>query len=217
MQGRLRYAVAMSDSGVRRRPGGRSARVRGLVIEATLDALAEVGVDQLTVAEVADRAGVHETSIRRRWRTRENLICDALLDYSTEHLPIPDTGSLREDLVVFARRVADYDGTALGRALLQAAAFEGEDPELAQARSVFWRTRYDLASVMINRAVARGELRGGVDARLVLEAIVAPLHFRTLLTHEPPGEDFPSGLVDLVLDGLRGIRPDGPESGVIRT
>jgi AcrR family transcriptional regulator len=181
----------MSDAGVRTRPGGRSARVRVSVLQATLDALAEVGVDQLTIAEVADRAGVHETSIRRRWRTRENLVCD--------------TGSLREDLVVFARQLADYDATALGRALLQAVASGSEDPELEQARNVFWRTRYDLASVMIDRAVARGELRGEVDARLVLEAIVAPLHFRTLLTHEPAGEDFPSALVDLVLDGARGI------------
>jgi AcrR family transcriptional regulator len=195
----------MSDAGVRTRPGGRSARVRASVLQATLDALAEVGIDQLTIAEVADRAGVHETSIRRRWRTREKLVCDALLNYSSEHLPIPDTGSLREDLVVFARQLADYDATALGRALLQAVASGSEDPELEQARNVFWLTRYDLASVMIDRAVARGELRGEVDARLVLEAIVAPVHFRTLLTHEPAGEDFPSALVDLVLDGARGI------------
>ncbi len=56
---------------------------------------------------------------------------------------------------------------------------------------------------MIDRAAARGELRGGVDARLILEAIVAPLHFRALLTHEPPGEGFPSALVGLVLDGAQ--------------
>src|SRR5689334_5142584 len=102
------------DVAVRRRPGGRSARVRQSVLDATLALLAERGLDGLTVAEVAELAGVHETSIRRRWQTRENLACDAMLNYSEQQLPIPDTGSLREDLATFAAEIAAYDSTPLG-------------------------------------------------------------------------------------------------------
>jgi len=62
----------MSET-TRRRPGGRSARVRRAVLDATLELVNAHGLDGVTVAEVAERAGVHETSIYRRWRTREEL------------------------------------------------------------------------------------------------------------------------------------------------
>ncbi len=192
----------MAEAAVRSRPGGRSARVRESVLDATLAMLADRGLDKLTIADIAERAGVHETSIRRRWRTRENLICDALLNYSEVHLPIPDTGSLREDLAVFASELAAYLTTPLGRALLYAMATVGDDPGLAEARTAFWQTRYELASAMIDRAVARAELPATVDARLALEALIAPLNFRALLTDEPPDGDLPRQLADLVLDGI---------------
>jgi hypothetical protein len=43
-----------------------------------------------------------------------------------------------------------------------------------------------------------------VDRRLALEALIAPLHFRTLVTEEPPEDALPHQLADLVLDGIRG-------------
>jgi hypothetical protein len=55
---------------------------------------------------------------------------------------------------------------------------------------------------MIERAVARGELPDGVDSQLVLEALIAPLHFRTLLTDEPLDAALPGDLADLLLDGI---------------
>ncbi len=192
----------MSEAPVRSRPGGRSARVRQSVLDATLTLLVERGLDRVTVADIAECAGVHETSIRRRWRTRENLICDALLNYSEVHLPIPDTGSLRADLAEFASELAAYLTTPLGRALLHAMATTGEDAALAEARRAFWQTRYELASAMIGRAVARGELPATVDGRLALEALIAPLNLRALLTDEPPDDDLPRRLADLVLDGI---------------
>jgi AcrR family transcriptional regulator len=178
--------------------------VRDSVLDATLRVLSEGGLDRLTVADVAARAGVHETSIRRRWRTKENLICDALLNHSEQQLPVPDTGSLREDLIAFASELAAYNKTALGRALLHAMAAPSEDRALAEARDTFWRRRQELASAMIERAIARGELPDTVDRPLALETLISPLHFRTLLTNEPLGDDLPGRLADLVLNGIAG-------------
>ncbi len=192
----------MSKVEVRRRPGGRSARVRESVLEATLTVLSEGGLERLTVADVAARAGVHETSIRRRWRTRENLICDALLNHSEQQLPIPDTGSLREDLIAFASELAAYNETALGKALLHAMTAQSDDQTVAEARATFWRGREALASAMIERAISRGELSHTVDGRLALETLIAPLHFRTLLTDEPLDDELPRRLTDLLLDGI---------------
>ena len=101
---------------VQRRPGGRSARVRAAVLRATLEVMAEHGAGGLTISEIARRAGVHATSVQRRWGTTENVVLDAMLTRSQEQLPVPDTGTLRGDLIAFARLVAAYLATPLGHA-----------------------------------------------------------------------------------------------------
>lgn len=67
------------------------------------------GIDNLAIADVAASAGVHETSIYRRWGTRENPIVAALLDDSTTKTSILDTGSAREDLIVDERADTSWD------------------------------------------------------------------------------------------------------------
>ena len=102
----------------RRRPGGRTARVTAAVRAATVGALTEHGWNGLTVEDVAARAGVNKTTIYRRWGDREALVADVLLTASDQQIPLPDTGSLRGDLVAFARQVRDAIAAPANRALL---------------------------------------------------------------------------------------------------
>src|ERR1700753_276558 len=101
----------MTESAGRRRPGGRSARVRQAVLEATVGVVAAGGADAVNIGEIARRAGVHDSSIYPRWPTKEHLIFDALLDYNRERLPVPDTGNLRDDLVAYMGLISDYSTT----------------------------------------------------------------------------------------------------------
>ncbi|MGV9790882.1 TetR/AcrR family transcriptional regulator [Streptomyces sp. NPDC003435] len=196
----------MSDSEIRRRPGGRAARVRKAVLDAAVESLVEGGTARFAIGDIARRAGVNETSVYRRWRTRENLLVDAMLAASDRHVPVPDTGSVREDLRAFAAVVADYLNDPLGSALARAAVVAVDDPEIAEARERFWHTRIDLAAVMIERGIARGEVRPGTDPRVALEALISPLHSRVLMTREPLDEELPRALADLVSDGLSPTR-----------
>jgi AcrR family transcriptional regulator len=192
----------MSDTAVRHRPGGRSARLRQAVLDATLEILGEHGADALTVSEVAARSGVHETSIYRRWGSREKVIIDALLSTSQELLPIPDTGSLRADLIAFATSLGSYLNSTLGNALVRALASSSTDTAMDGARERFWEARYALASEMITRAIERGEVPATTDPGLALEALIGPLHFRALLTAEANDKQFTTRLVDILLHGL---------------
>jgi AcrR family transcriptional regulator len=195
----------MSDQAeASRRPGGRSARVRADVLRSTLEALAENGASGLTVSEIARRSGVHATSIQRRWGTLQNLTLDALLTYSQEQLPVPDTGNLRDDMVALARLIAAYLNTPLGAALAHAMASVEEDPQLAESRAQFWQTRYDVTRVIVDRAVDRHELAADTDHQIALELLVAPLHFRALLIRQPIEEDWIERMVDTLLRGLAG-------------
>jgi AcrR family transcriptional regulator len=187
---------------VRRRTGGRSARVRDAVLGAALQAMAEHGLGGVTISEIARGAGVHASSIQRRWGTRENVMLDALLTYSQEKLPIPDTGALRGDLVAFGRSIAGYLTTPLGQAVARTMAATDDDPTLAAGRARFWQSRYDTARVIIDRAVDRAEVAADTDPELALELLVAPLHFRKLLTRQTVDDDFVDHLVDALMRGF---------------
>jgi AcrR family transcriptional regulator len=194
----------VDEASIRRRTGGRSARVRKAVLKATLQAVVEHGADAVSISEIARQAAVHDTSIYRRWPTKDHLLLDALLDYSESTLPIPDTGTLRGDLVEFATEVSAYLASPLGRTLTRAMAVAGDADDLDAARAQFWKSRLDLASAMIERAKVRREVPTDLDGSTALELVIAPLHFRALLTHQAIDEQAIGQLVDLLLAGLVG-------------
>jgi AcrR family transcriptional regulator len=192
----------MVSDEVRRRPGGRSARIAQSVADATLAVMAEKGFADFTVTDVAVRAGVHETSIYRRWGSRENLIAETLLAYSERLIPVPDTGSIRTDLRELLAAVADYLATPIGKAMSHALAFSGDEARWEKVRFDFWTTRLQLARSIVDRAVERQEVPPETDARLVLETLIAPLQFRVLATREAFDRDLCDRLTDLVIDGI---------------
>ncbi|WP_254902509.1 TetR/AcrR family transcriptional regulator [Mycobacterium simiae] len=189
-----------------RRPGGRTARVKDAVHQAVLDVVTEHGVEKVGIPEISRRAGVRDSSIYRRWGSRENLILDALLAASELTLPVPDTGTLHGDLTAFATELIDYLAAPLGHGLLRALPLVTDSAEVAEARKTFWETRYQAAATMISRAAARGEVPPDTDARFAIELLIAPIHFRNLLTWEPIDAALADQLATYV---VRALRPDG--------
>jgi AcrR family transcriptional regulator len=171
-------------------------------MHATLQAMAEHGAGGVTVSDIARRAGVHATSIQRRWGSRENVMLDAMLTYSQEKLTIPNTGTLRDDLIAFALSITAYLATPLGEALARTMAATDDDPTAAANRAQFWQARYGTARVVVDRAIDRHELAAGTDGELVLELLVAPLHFRKLLSRQPIDDSFVEHVVDTLISGL---------------
>jgi AcrR family transcriptional regulator len=185
-----------------RRPGGRSARVRAAAITATLEELAEVGYPDLGLDGVARRAGVHKTTLYRRWGSREELVLEAMLERAGEHISVPDTGSLRRDLLELARTAAANAASPEVAAMARAVAAESpRDRRLAAANRRFWAERLALDGAIVERAIERGEVAAGTDPGRVIEAVLGPIHLRLLLTGEPVDRSFLEGIVDLVVDG----------------
>jgi AcrR family transcriptional regulator len=178
----------------------RGEHVRQTVLAAAFEEVAAHGFDGATVAEVAKRSGVHETTVYRRWATRENLFVAALLERSADAIPAPDTGSTRLDLLAMVREVLGYAGSPAGTALLRAALLPIDDA-YSDARKYFWSHRLDALSPVVQRGIERGDLRPDTDARLLLEMLVAPIHGRLLLTGEPVDEGLGERLVELALNG----------------
>jgi AcrR family transcriptional regulator len=177
--------------------------VRAAAIAATLAELAESGYAALSLESVARRAGVHKTTLYRRWGAREELVLEAMLDRAGAHISIPDTGSLRHDLFELARTAAANAATpevaAMARAVVAQAPY---DPRLATANQRFWDERLALDGVIVERAIERGEVATGTDPRQVIEAVLGPIHLRLLLTGEQIDDAFLERVVDVVIHGV---------------
>ncbi|MEV0766675.1 TetR/AcrR family transcriptional regulator [Nocardia salmonicida] len=169
-----------------RRPGGRSARVREAVLDATTAELAEQGYQGLTVDAVAQRAGVHKTTVYRRWRGPEGLVADALERAAEQSWPIPDTGSLTGDLRALTELVrasfADPESGTVAAAFVAAGM---QHPDAAAALRGFYAARHNEAAQIVRRAVVRGEVAPEIDATEIIRLAIAPLFHRLFITHEP--------------------------------
>ncbi len=186
----------------KRRLGGRSAQVRRAVFEATMDLLQARGYEALSIAEVAARAGVHETSIYRRWKTKETLVLEMLRARAQEELPIPDTGSVRSDLIALLQEVIQFLHSPIGWAMLQMGVLT---KDLTSSRHFYWADRLQQFNMLVERAKARGEVPIQIEPQLLLETVIGPVYVRFLLTDELLDETLPERIVDLVLDGVRSV------------
>jgi AcrR family transcriptional regulator len=185
-----------------KRPGGRSARVRKAVHDALVKLLAKRDRSSISVADIAALSGVHPTSIYRRWGTLEGLYVDVNLARIEQEDRVPDTGSLRGDLLGFAKRAAARIASPAGFALLRAllAMDEGKPRREGGAdagRARFLAPRKDELQEMLDRATARGERT--LQATDVLDGLLAPLYMRFLFGVGGVDDEYLAYLVDRAL------------------
>ncbi|UBU15182.1 TetR/AcrR family transcriptional regulator [Nonomuraea gerenzanensis] len=168
------------------RPGGRTARVRAAVLEATQDELVERGFHGLTMDQVAARAGVGKTTVYRRWGSTPGLVADLMNELANQSADHADTGSVEEDLRANALAVLDAlnDGR-LGVTFQAVIAAATSDEQAAQALRGFYLRRIEEWAKVVDLAVRRGELPEGTDGGEVIRAVSAPLYYRLVVTREP--------------------------------
>jgi AcrR family transcriptional regulator len=181
---------------------GRSARVVDEVLRVTLEELGRVGYAALRVEDVARQSGVNKTTIYRRWPTKAELVDAAIREVKNVQEP-PDTGSLREDLVTAALDLIELCASPERMGLIRMLHAEQEHPEVRAIRRALRDEHRARRQLMIDRAIARGELPANANGPLILETIFSPLSARLITAPEPTDETFVRSLVDLVLAGAR--------------
>lgn len=165
------------------RSGGRSERVRLAVAEAVL-ALLEEGRPGFSVAEVAERAGVHRTTVYRWWPTPAALLREALTLH-TARLVVPDTGCWADDVFVLAAELAAFFSDPVEMAM-NAVMSSGADPEMDKVQLDNWVPIFEDIAKVVERAKRRGDVIEDTDAGIVLRLLTGPLLVHTVLLHEKP-------------------------------
>jgi AcrR family transcriptional regulator len=187
-----------------RRGRPRSEQADRAILQAAAELLAERGLGGMSIEEVAARAGVGKTTIYRRWTSRGTLALDAFLTEFQGQQPLPDTGSLRGDLLAALRAwIRSVTRTSAGPILAGLIAEAQRDPELAVA----WRERVvgrlrDQHKIMLDRAVERGEISARTDYEVVLDLVFGAAYHRLLHGHQPLTDKFANRVVDIVVAGI---------------
>ena len=171
----------MTDT-IQRRPGGRSAKVRQSVAEATM-ALIRTGTVEFSVADVADAAGVHRSTVYRRWPTRAALIDEALTLHHAA-LQIPDSGDFDADIVALVDRVAVYFANPVERALNIALANDA-DAALSEAVRRHWQPIDDRLRARLQQAITDGHLASTTDIDSFVLMLLGSLLAATLYDPRP--------------------------------
>jgi AcrR family transcriptional regulator len=184
----------------------RSERAERAILGATTQLLEEKGFVALTMDEVALRAGVGKATIYRRWPTKGILAFDAFLAQFLARQPLPDTGTLRGDLLAALRAwIRTVKGTVTGRTLVGLIAEVQRDPALADV----WRDRFvrpvrGRHRIMIERSVQRDEIPPETDPEIALDLLFGSAYHRLLQSHLPLSDHFAQVVVNTIVSGIEG-------------
>ncbi|MET1000858.1 MAG: TetR/AcrR family transcriptional regulator [Acidimicrobiia bacterium] len=182
-----------------RKPGRpRSTECDEQILRAAMEEYAENGFDGMSVDAVAARAGVSKATIYRRYPSKLELVAASIFGLAEAAAPKPDTGSLRGDLQAslhnLSQLVAD---PVLGQCIRTMVPDGIRNPELGQVHEHFVRHRRAGTIAALERAIARGELRAGLDVELAADVIAGPLFYRHLVSHMPIDDDYVDGVIDV--------------------
>ncbi|WP_252107174.1 TetR/AcrR family transcriptional regulator [Halomonas sp. S3-1-1] len=173
------------------------------ILEATIDLLAEVGYDGLSTAKVADRAQAGKGTLYRRWPTKTDLVLDAVAHMKAQQIDLealPDTGSLRGDLLAMFRPQDGAKVDRILRAMAGVVSMISQVPGLADTGdySIFepWITAN---AVLMERAQARGEIPPTADIALAAQIIPSMAAYRALILRVAIDRDLLERLVEQVV------------------
>jgi len=202
-------AKAESSPTTAARPGRKRDHTRDAVIlESTLAVLAELGYEGMTIDLVAAHAGMARATVYRRWPTKVDLVVDAVTRLSqgdADVAQLPDTGTLRGDLLAMIRPFDDAQQQVRIQAMVSLVAVARSDHRLAEiAKDAGIGPWIHASRVLIQRAVDRGEYPPPADPDTLAE-VIPMLCVSRALQRLPITREFSIGLIDgVILPALRG-------------
>jgi AcrR family transcriptional regulator len=180
------------------------ADVTEAIRQALFTELARCGYGRLSIEAVARRAGVGKPAIYRRWRSKQDMVVAFVSEIALAHLDMPDTGSLRGDVIAFLR--AEYEALTdpLAQAIIPDLLSEANrNPDLAAALLRAVRDpRRTRAAAIIRRAIDRGEVPDSLNPDLALDTLAGPLYWRITVVHQPINDEELVQLARLIMGAL---------------
>ena len=172
-------------------------------LESAINILADVGFDSMTMDMVAASAKSSKATLYRRWSSKPELVRDALIFMSRESVDLenlPDTGSLKDDLLAIIKPTDMKHNERKLRVLGRLGSFNTEHRDLASEmrNGIFepW-TKVNLA--LMKRAQERGEISRNADIHLACEIVISITSYRSLIENKITDRAYFSKLIENIL------------------
>lgn len=183
------------------------------ILDAALQVLAETGYDGMTIDMVAARARAGKATLYRRWPSKAELVIDAVAcmkkgDFDPANLP--DTGTLRGDLVAMIKPPAIEDGERKLQIVAGLISMLSREPGLAEAvNAALVEPRAAANRILMRRAAERGEIAADSDIETLAHVTPSMAAYRVLILRKPVDRAFLLSLIDGVLLPALGL-PGAP-------
>jgi AcrR family transcriptional regulator len=183
------------------RSASRGAAREHAILEATMELVAEIGYDRITMDGVATRAQASKATMYRKWPGKAELVAEGfrrLCDGKVEC--VADTGSLRGDLLATVANMAQ--GIAGNNAKMFLGMLEGfrDDQVLRELfQQEVDRHSREVSGIVLGHAIARGEAIKQVDGALVFQLAFNQIFMTSLMTGTPPTPEFQRKVVEDIL------------------
>lgn len=185
----------------------RDQSLDGRVLEATIDTLAEVGFDSMTMDMVAARAKAGKATLYRRWPSKAELVRDALICMSKGSVDleqIPDTGSLREDLLSLIRSYSAEFRERKLQVLARLGSYFSEHRAVAEeANAGIFGPWTEINRSLMQRAITRGEIHPEADIEQACQVIVAMTSYYSHQCKSFSKDDYAALLDNILLPALK--------------
>jgi AcrR family transcriptional regulator len=169
------------------------------LLEVTLQLLQEHGYDRLTLDAVANTAHASKATLYRRWPTKAELVLAAFVEGVRQVAVVPDTGTLRGDLVQMGDAVRNHASAHAGtiRAVLVEVSRSAELNAIMQQQ--FLEERRSLMEHVLTVAVARGEIDPSAITEDLWDVLPGYLIYRSILPGRSASLQTVEDLVDHVV------------------
>ena len=182
----------------------RSEKTKKAILSAAYELLLENGFGTVTIEKIAERAGVSKATIYKWWSNKAAVVMDAFFDAAVVKLPIPDTGSTINDMIIQVNNLAKFLISREGKVINEIIAEGQFDQKLAETyRMIYFKPRRLDSRYILERGISRGELKEGLDIELVMDLIFGPLFYRLLITGDMVDEAFIKNIINYAFEGIK--------------
>lgn len=182
----------------------RNAATEQAILAASYDLLLETGFGAITVEKIAERAKVSKATIYKWWPNKAAVVMDSFLSAAMSRLPVPDTGSVLNDIIIQVSNLANFLISREGKVINELIAEGQSDVKLAEEyRTRYFNPRRLDSRRILERGVQRGELKKDLDIELCIDLIYGPVFYRLLITGEQLDQAFIESLIRYAFEGLK--------------
>ncbi|MEK5058428.1 TetR/AcrR family transcriptional regulator [Paenibacillus shunpengii] len=182
----------------------RDVTIEHSILTAAYDLLLESGFEEVTIEKIAEKAGVSKVTIYKWWPNKAAVAADSFFKGAASRLPVPDTGSVKEDILIHAMNLLLYMAGKEGKVISELIGHGQGNSTLSEVfRQYYVKPRRAEAAGILRKGIERGELSAELDVDSSIDLLYGPIFYRLLVTGEPLAEDKVRPIVLAAFEGMK--------------